>query len=59
MIYDFEMLQKFYSNLSIKIDFAREQLKRPMALAEKVLVEGNYSLHEYAKGGYDRFAKPL
>jgi len=37
MIYDFEILQRFYSDFAGKVDFARKQLKRPMTLAEKIL----------------------
>ena len=45
MIYDFEMLQKFYGDFAGKVDFAREQIKRPMTLAEKIL----YAHLDYAE----------
>ncbi|MCL1932605.1 MAG: aconitate hydratase [Candidatus Azobacteroides sp.] len=37
MIYDFEMLQKFYGNFVGRVDGACKRLKRPMTLAEKIL----------------------
>ena len=37
MVYDFEMLQKFYDNFVIKVDVVYKRLKRPMTLAEKIL----------------------
>jgi aconitate hydratase len=37
MIYDFEMLQKFYGGFVAKVDSASQRLNRPMTLAEKIL----------------------
>jgi len=37
MIYDFQVLQRFYSEFTRKVDFAYKQLKRPMTLSEKIL----------------------
>ena len=37
MIFDIEMLQRFYADFAGKVDFARECLKRPMTLVEKIL----------------------
>jgi len=37
MIYDFEILKKFYGDFPIKVDLASKKLKRPLTLAEKIL----------------------
>ena len=53
MIYDFEILQKFYETFSGKVDFARKQLKRPMTLAEKILyahLDSPEQMTDYRRG---------
>lgn len=37
MIYDIEMLEKFYSSFAARVDCAKEKLGRKMTLAEKIL----------------------
>ena len=37
MVYDIEMLRSFYSNFPKRVDAAREQVGRPLTLAEKIL----------------------
>ena len=53
MIYDFEILQKFYDDFAGKVDFAREGLKRPMTQAEKILyahLNNTEQIIEYKRG---------
>lgn len=35
MVYDIDMLRSFYSNFPKRVDAAREQVGRPLTLAEK------------------------
>ena len=37
MVYDIDMLRSFYSNFPKRVDAAREQVGRPLTLAEKIL----------------------
>ena len=37
MVYDLDMLRSFYSNFPKRVDAAREQVGRPLTLAEKIL----------------------
>ena len=37
MVYDIDMLRSFYSNFPNRVDAAREQVGRPLTLAEKIL----------------------
>ena len=37
MVYDIDMLRSFYSNFPKRVDVAREQVGRPLTLAEKIL----------------------
>lgn len=37
MVYDIDMLKSFYANFPKRVDVARNQLGRPMTLAEKIL----------------------
>ena len=37
MVYDIEMLRSFYSNFPKRVDAVREQVGRPLTLAEKIL----------------------
>ena len=37
MVYDIDMLRSFYSNFPKRVDTAREQVGRPLTLAEKIL----------------------
>ena len=37
MVYDIDMLSSFYSNFPKRVDAAREQVGRPLTLAEKIL----------------------
>ena len=37
MVYDIDMLRSFYSNFPKRVDAAREQVGRPLPLAEKIL----------------------
>ena len=37
MVYDMDMLRSFYSNFPKRVDAAREQVGRPLTLAEKIL----------------------
>ena len=37
MVYDIDMLRRFYSNFPKRVDAAREQVGRPLTLAEKIL----------------------
>ncbi len=37
MLFDFEMIKKFYNGLSVKIDTARNILNRPLTMSEKLL----------------------
>ena len=37
MVYDIDMLRSFYSNFQKRVDAAREQVGRPLTLAEKIL----------------------
>ena len=37
MVYDIDMLRSFYSNFAKRVDSAREQVGRPLTLAEKIL----------------------
>ncbi len=37
MVYDIDMLRSFYSNFPKRVDAAREQVSRPLTLAEKIL----------------------
>lgn len=53
MIYDSEMLKQFYASFPSKVDKAREQLARPMTLAEKILYAHLYNqknLKTYVRG---------
>ena len=53
MIYDFEMLQKFYGDFAGKVDFVSERLKRPMTLAEKILyahLDSAEQITDYRRG---------
>jgi len=53
MIYDSEMLQRFYADFAGKVGFAREHLKRPMTLSEKILyahLDPAEQLTDYRRG---------
>ena len=41
MVYDIDMLRSFYSNFPKRVDAAREQVGRPLTLAEKILCMKN------------------
>lgn len=43
MVYDIEMLRKFYAGLPDKVDYIKTKLKRPMTLAEKILYAHLYN----------------
>ena len=38
MVYDIDMLRSFYSNFPKRVDAAREQVGRPLTLAEKIII---------------------
>ena len=38
MVYDIDMLRSFYSNFPKRVDAAREQVGRPLTLAENCLL---------------------
>ena len=53
MIYDFEMIQKFYDHFASKVDLARKRLGRPMTLAEKILyahLDDSAQITNYKRG---------
>jgi len=53
MIYDVEMLQRFYSNFAVKVKAVSDRLRRPMTLAEKILyahLDPEEQLIEYKRG---------
>ena len=43
MVYDIDMLRSFYSNFPKRVDAAREQVGRPLTLAEKILYAHLYN----------------
>jgi len=53
MIYDVEMLQRFYSNFAVKVKVVSDRLRRPMTLAEKILyahLDSEEQLIDYQRG---------
>lgn len=53
MIHDIEMLREFYSRFAEKLGHARENIKGPMTLAEKILYTHLFdpsSVHAYKRG---------
>lgn len=53
MVHDIEMLRKFYSQFAEKLSYAREHIKKPMTLAEKILYAHLYdpsSIQPYKRG---------
>ncbi|MDR3219606.1 MAG: aconitate hydratase [Dysgonamonadaceae bacterium] len=53
MIYDFEMLQKFYSEFAEKVNKVKQVINRPLTLAEKILYAHLYdaeNLQAYKRG---------
>ncbi len=53
MIHDVNMLQEFYSGFAGKVNHARNIIKKPMTLAEKILYAHLYnpaSIHSYRRG---------
>ena len=44
MVYDIDMLRSFYSNFPKRVDAAREQVGRPLTLAEKILYAHFYTV---------------
>ena len=45
MVYDIEMLKKFYASYAMHVDAARHKLGKAMTLAEKILYAHLYDLH--------------
>lgn len=43
MVHDIEMLRDFYSHFAEKVNFARDNIKKPMTLAEKILYAHLYN----------------
>ena len=53
MVYDIDMLRSFYSNFPKRVDAAREQVGRPLTLAEKILYAHLYNesdIHPFRRG---------
>ena len=52
MIFDLNMIQRYYNNLSIKIDKIRTTLNRPLTLTEKILYPHlfNFSGKDFKRG---------
>ena len=53
MVHDIEMLRNFYSRFAEKVNFARENINKPMTLAEKILYAHLYnpsSISLYKRG---------
>ncbi|MDR2423733.1 MAG: aconitate hydratase [Prevotellaceae bacterium] len=51
MMYDFEMINRFYAAFPEKVDYARQKLGRPMTLAEKILYAHLYNAGEIKNFG--------